>query len=208
MNGERGGPVRVITGLWRWRHNPLRRTTDLVEAWTALATVLVMVFGAPAVGWAVGTATQHALWKTAREQRAARHLLTATVLRPIPDPTPEIDPETAVARDTRRVLARWAAPDGTGRRSGAIRTRGKRSAGDRVRLWTDTAGRPVAPPLDATTARLHGVLAGFGSTVAALAALEGARRLVTRFQRLRRYARLDRAWRRANQDYGWAGTGS
>ena len=30
--------MRAITGLWRWRHNPLRRRTDVAEGWIALAT--------------------------------------------------------------------------------------------------------------------------------------------------------------------------
>ena len=32
--------MRAISGLWRWRHNPLRRATDLAEAWVALAALL------------------------------------------------------------------------------------------------------------------------------------------------------------------------
>ena len=31
--------MRAISGLWRWRDNPLRRATDLAEAWLALAVL-------------------------------------------------------------------------------------------------------------------------------------------------------------------------
>src|SRR4051812_11925760 len=39
---------------WRWRRNPLKRGTDRAEAWALLATGLLLVLGAPAVGVATG----------------------------------------------------------------------------------------------------------------------------------------------------------
>ncbi|WP_425587900.1 hypothetical protein [Streptomyces marokkonensis] len=35
--------MRTIAGLWRWRHNPLCRTTDLTEARVALAGLLLIL---------------------------------------------------------------------------------------------------------------------------------------------------------------------
>ena len=55
MDGKGVRAVRAIRGLWRWRRNPLRRTTDLAEAWLAFAALLLVLVGAPVVGVVVGT---------------------------------------------------------------------------------------------------------------------------------------------------------
>jgi hypothetical protein len=46
--------VGAIRGLWRWRRNPLRRATDLVEAWLALVVLLLVLVAAPVIGSLVG----------------------------------------------------------------------------------------------------------------------------------------------------------
>ena len=46
--GRGCGTVRSLIGLWRWRHNPLRRTTDLVEAWLARWLDSLAAVAAPA----------------------------------------------------------------------------------------------------------------------------------------------------------------
>jgi hypothetical protein len=111
--------VGAIRGIWRWRHNPLRRTTDLVEAWAALVALLLMVVGAPLVGLFAGSAAHDSLSRTARQQLAARHRVAATVL----DATAVVAPAAADSvrpgeqEGRRRVLASWTAPDGTARRA-------------------------------------------------------------------------------------------
>jgi hypothetical protein len=50
--------VQAISGLWRWRGNPLRRTTDLVESWVALAALLLCLVAAPVIGAFAGAATE------------------------------------------------------------------------------------------------------------------------------------------------------
>ncbi|CAM5252441.1 hypothetical protein SVIOM342S_03746 [Streptomyces violaceorubidus] len=46
--------MRAISGLWRWRGNPLCRASDLAEAWVALTALLLTVFVAPLTGVLVG----------------------------------------------------------------------------------------------------------------------------------------------------------
>jgi hypothetical protein len=201
--------VRVITGLWRWRRNPLRRATDLAEAWVALAALVLMVCVAPVVGVLVGTAADDALRRSARDQRAARHQVTATVVRELDRSPLDVDPETAVAGDLRsRVLAEWAAPDGSRRHGPVLAGVDTPHPGDRFRIWTDEHGRTAARPLDAATAATHAVLAGTGAALATAALAEGARRLVVWRMVRRRYARLDQAWDRVGPDWGRTGTGS
>ncbi|WP_320783809.1 hypothetical protein [Streptomyces sp. CRN 30] len=201
--------MRAIGGLWRWRHNPLRRTTDLVEAWLACAVLVLIVVAAPLVGAVVGAAAQDALQRSVREQHRARHEVTATVVGKHPRSPLELNPETAPAGDRNsRVVADWTAPDGTERHGTVGATLVDPRPGDRFTLWTDGGGRPVARPLDTGTATAHAVLAGVGAALGAAAAAEGVRRLVVRHLLRRRYARWDQAWHGAGPDWGRTGTGS
>ena len=201
--------MRAISGLWRWRHNPLRRTSDLVEAWVALVALLLILIAAPVVGSLVGRVAQDALQQSVQEQRTARHLVTATVVRKLDRSPLDTDPETSSSRDLRsRVLADWTAPDGTAHHATALAALKSPHHGDHFKIWTDTHGRPVARPLDSATATTHAVLAGFGAALLTTGAVEGARRMIVWRMVRRRYARWDQAWDRAGPDWGRTGTGS
>jgi hypothetical protein len=201
--------VRAIGGLWRWRHNPLRRTSDLVEAWVALVALLLILAVAPVIGSLVGGVAQDALQQSVRDQRAARHPVTATVVRKLNRSPLDTDPESSSARDLRsRVLADWTAPDGSGHRSAALADLKSPHRGDHFKIWTDLHGQIVARPLDSTTATTHAVLAGFGAAMLTAGAVEGGRRLIVWRMVRRRYSRWDQAWDRAGPDWGRTGTGS
>ncbi|MFI6033340.1 hypothetical protein ACIBBD_03995 [Streptomyces sp. NPDC051315] len=200
--------MRTIGGLWRWRHNPLRRTTDLVEAWVALSALLLILVVAPVAGSLVGAAAQDALQQSVREQRASRHHVTATVVRRLDGSLLEADPESSSGRDARtRVVADWTAPDGTARHGTVLAGLKAPRPGDHFPIWTDTHGRLVARPLDSATATTHAVLAGFGAALFTAGVVEGGRRLIVWRMVRRRYARWDQAWDRAGPDWGRTGTG-
>ncbi|MDW4905704.1 hypothetical protein RB628_10210 [Streptomyces sp. ADMS] len=201
--------MRAIGGLWRWRHNPLRRATDLAEAWVALAALLLVLLAAPLIGVLVGGVAQGALQQAVREQREARHLVTATVVRKLAGSPLGPDPETASARDVRsRVEADWTGPDGTEQHGKVMASLKSPHPGDHFTLWTDAQGRTAARPLDTATATTHAVLAGFGAAALCAGFVEGGRRLAVRLMVRRRYARWDQAWDRAGPDWGRTGTGS
>ncbi|MFF4586236.1 hypothetical protein [Streptomyces sp. NPDC001388] len=201
--------MRAIGGIWRWRHNPLCRGTDLAEAWVALSALLLILLVAPVVGSLTGTLAQDALQRSVREQRQSRHEVTATVVRKVDGAPLEADPEAASGRDARsRVLADWTAPDGTVRHGTVLASLKTPHRGDHFAIWTDAHGRLVARPLDSATATTHAVLAGFGAALLTAGAVEGARRLIVWRMVRRRYARWDQAWDRAGPDWGRTGTGS
>ncbi|MEV6167014.1 hypothetical protein AB0L99_02140 [Streptomyces sp. NPDC051954] len=201
--------MRTISGLWRWRHNPLRRKTDLTEAWVALVALLLILFAAPMTGSVVGSVAQDALQQSVRDQRESRHVVTATVVRKLNRSPLDADPETSTGRDIRsRVLADWTAPDGTAQHGPVMAHVEDPHAGDNFTLWTDDHGRVVARPLDPATATTHAVLAGFGATLLAAGLIDGLRRLIVWRMVRRRYARWDQAWDRAGPDWGRTGTGS
>ena len=200
--------MRALSGLWRWRHNPLRRPTDLAEARLALTALLLTVLAAPLLGALVGSAAQESLQRSAREQSLTRDQVTATVLRRLERGPLEADPETAT-RDTRtRVLAGWTGPDGSAHRGTVLAQLESAEPGDRFRVWTDPHGRMVTRPLDSATATTHAVLAGFGAALLTAGLVEAGRRLVLWRMVSLRYARLDRAWEQAGPDWGRTGTGS
>ncbi|MET8945142.1 hypothetical protein ABZX30_16550 [Streptomyces sp. NPDC004542] len=200
--------MRAIGGLWRWRNNPLRRTTDLVEAWVALVTLLLIVVAAPVIGSLVGAVAQDSLQRSVRAQHDSRHLVTATVTRTLDDAPLDPEPDTT-AHDTRtRVVASWTAPDGTPRHDTVLVPLKSPHSGDHFRLWTDRQGHLAAQPLDSATATIHAVLAGFGAAMLTAGAVEGGRRLIVWRMVRRRYAHWDQAWERAGPDWGKAGTGS
>jgi len=198
-----------MVGLWRWRHNPLRRTTDLVEAWLALVALLFILVVAPLIGAVVGAVAQDALQQSVRDQRQARHEVTATVVKKLSRASLDPDPETSSTRDAHsRVLADWTAPDGTAQHGTVVATLKSPHHGDHFALWTDAHGRIVGRPLDSATATTHAVLAGFGAAALAAGAMEGGRRLIVWRMVRRRYARWDQAWDKAGPDWGRTGTGS
>lgn len=202
--------MRAVTGVWRWRHNSLRRATDRREAWTALTALLLMVLAAPALGWLCGARTDDALQESARAQRAGRHATTAVLVRRSPQgPRFPSDPETAPRHTLpSSVVARWRSPDGT-ERQGTVTIESRRTApGARVEIWTDDAGRPVPRPMDAATARAHAVLAGIGAGLLAAGAVEGVRQLIVRRLKKARYDRIDQEWASTGPDWGRTGTGS
>ncbi|MFI5757196.1 hypothetical protein [Streptomyces sp. NPDC051569] len=202
--------MRSVVGLWRWRRNPLRRPTDRAEAWVALAALLLLTVAVPATGWTCGTLVDASLRRTVRLQQAERHRTTAVVIgrsadrhRTSYDSAPDTEHDASS-----RVIAKWRAPDG-GTHIGAATTRLRRPRpGDTFALWADERGRQVRSPMNATGARGHAVLAGFGSAVLAAGFVECVRRLTVRRLVQRRYERLDRAWAEAGPDWGRTGAGS
>lgn len=202
--------MRAVVGLRRWRHNPLRRTTDLVEAWVALGALLLMLVAVPAIGWMSGSMTDDAFRRTIRTQHEDRHRTQALVVRFDTAPARVLyDPETTAQRETgRAVIAKWKAPDGS-RHTELVRSAPATvRPGDSFPVWTDRGGQLAKRPTDPTAARTHAVLAGIGVAAVTAGLVEAARRLVVIKLNQRRYARLDLAWAQAGPDWGRTGAGS
>jgi hypothetical protein len=202
--------VRSIVGLWRWRKNPLRRGTDILEAWVALVAALLLALAAPATGLVCGTRINSSLQHTVRLQREERHRTTVVVTDlPKDEHRSAVDAESAVDHSGgSEVLAKWSAADGTPR-TGTLTAPGRHvRPGSTFTIWTDPRGKPVKGPMDGGFARLNAVMAGAGTTLVAAALVELLRRLVLWRLMRRRYSRLDRAWAKAGPDWGRTGAGS
>lgn len=203
--------MRTAMGVWRWRRNPLRRPTDLFEAWVAFAALVCFLVVAPAIGWVAGLQVDGTLQRAAREQRQERYLVPAVVVRPGPEPLAGASAESSAPRQSpqrTRIVAAWTAPDGSSHQGTVPAAEEPPRAGDRFRIWTDTRGEVVGRPLDPSSASFHAGTAGLAAALAAAALAETVRRIVVRRLMHRRYIRLDRAWAAAGPDWGRAGAGS
>lgn len=198
-------------GVWRWRRNPLRRPTDLFEAWVAFAALVCVLVVAPAVGWMAGLQVDGTLQRAAREQRQERYLVPAVVVRPAPESAAgaSADPSAHQQAPQRsQIVAAWTAPDGSSHQGTVPAAEEPPHPGDRFRIWTDTHGRLVGQPLDPSAAGFHAGIAGVAAAICVAALVETVRRLVVRRLMHRRYILLDRAWAAVGPDWGRAGAGS
>ncbi|WP_284581011.1 hypothetical protein [Streptomyces sp. 2P-4] len=201
----------TAAGVWRWRRNPLRRPTDLVEAWVAFAAVVCVLLVAPAVGCAAGLRVDDRLQQAAREQQQERFLVPAVVVRPAEEGPgragADANPQHHSPRRT-QVVAEWTAPDGSSHRGTVPAAEEPPQAGDRFRIWTDAGGRLVGRPLDAASAAAHAAVVGLAAAAGVALLADTGRRLVVRRLVHRRHALLDRAWAETGPDWGRAGAGS
>ncbi|MCI3276704.1 Rv1733c family protein [Streptomyces cylindrosporus] len=180
--------------MWRWRHNPLRRRSDVVDAWIVLAAWLIALCGGLFTGLTSGVTADHELDR----QRAERHPLSAVLTENAPGRTSV----SALDGDLVRATVRWTAPDGS-THTGLTKVRADAKAGAPATVWVDRQGRLTSKPLtpgDATfQAAWTGVLVGLG---VAGALLGGAQ--LMRLQLARRQSRQwDEEWARVDTPWGW-----
>jgi hypothetical protein len=185
---------------WRWRRNPLRRRSDVVEAWLGLLTA-VLFCTVPAIGWWAGQSVDRTLQRVVRTQRAERTLVTATV-----EPGKSAKAAAIGADPNHGDTLRWTAPDHTVHTATVSSDLEVWHQG-KILVWTDHKGVLVPPPLDSATAATHSVLAGIAAGSAAGGLLLMSRQVLMWRLMLRRMASWEREWARVGQDWGRAGAG-
>ncbi|MEW2566725.1 hypothetical protein [Streptomyces sp. NPDC047070] len=174
----------------RWRHNPLCRRTDVVEAWTALVVSVVLWAGAPLAGLAAGWWAYDGARSTAVEQRAERHRVLATIVE---------GAHTSAAggegdrRPVKRVSVRWTEP-GERARTGETRVPAGAGAGDRTYIWLDRQDRVVPAPTSDTVVWQHGLAVGACAAGVAAGGVLALHALTRRVAARRRLAEWEREW--------------
>jgi len=192
---RRGTRTRVYG--WRWRHNPLRRRSDVVEAWTVLAVAVVLCVGAPLVGaLAAGWAHDEAQ-AAADAQRTERHRVRAVAVA-----GPGASSALVGRQHVYRVRVLWTEP-GAGARTATAHVPAGTRRGDAVDLWLDARGRTVAPPPGAAAVRQHAVAVGICAAGATVGITLLARTAVHRTVVQRRLVEWERAWARTGPE--WTG---
>ncbi|MHC5905494.1 Rv1733c family protein [Streptomyces sp. S6] len=182
--------------LWRWRRNPLRRRSDVVEAWVLLGAWACAVLTGVLAGWAAADSMERGL---ARE-RAEWHTVRGTLTEAAAAPSTELRSPSRTEHLWTKVT--WPGPDGAPH-SGQVRVAAGSPAGTLVDVWTDAQGRLVTEPTTPSQARLRSTLVGTlaGATSAAIPFVTG-RLLRSRLERRRLdqwgadWARFDPLWGR------------
>jgi hypothetical protein len=180
--------------MWRWRRNPLRRRSDIAEAWVVLATWVAVLVGGPLVGMTAADAVQ----QSAERQREERREVTAVLVDDAPDQMRVRAPGDYPVWAT----VRWTGLDGS-RYTDEARVPPGARAGHAVRVWTDPDNKIAAEPLTPEETRLHaisgGVLAATGASGAVLAASWVVRQALERH----RMARWAVEWEQVDAQKGW-----
>ncbi|MBO1334412.1 hypothetical protein [Streptomyces sp. VRA16 Mangrove soil] len=176
----------------RLRDNPLRRRSDVVEAWTVLCVTAAVAVGAPAAALAVGAPTVAAARAESRAQHENRHTASARLLKDAP-PMATWAGSSGSVRTLYQVPVRWTTADGV-THSGIARVPAGTRRGESARIWLDDAGRIAGAPLDESDIWLRGASVGAaaagGVTTVALLAGWSVRRRLDR----ERLAQWDREW--------------
>lgn len=127
--------ARAIRGLWPDR-NPLRRSSDRVEAGMVAMLIMAFVVGAPLIALMAWRLTLSATFTTAQAQQAGWRQVSAELLADAPG-SGYTDPP---------VPATWTAPDGAVR-TGVVYPKAGARAGTRTPLWVNAAGQQGKQPV-------------------------------------------------------------
>ncbi|WJV44734.1 Rv1733c family protein [Streptomyces flavofungini] len=161
--------LRARNPGWRWRHNPLRRRSDVMEAWILLLAWAAGLAG----GTAVGVLGAQAMDDAVERQRAARHPVRAVLSETAPGGARDGDSDTGFDRVRARV--RWADGDGILHHGRASVRPGTRK-GTVLALWADAHGRLVSAPISRTDGTARVVVTGAGAaSLTCLVFLAGGR---------------------------------
>ncbi|MET7575044.1 hypothetical protein ABZT04_42260 [Streptomyces sp. NPDC005492] len=190
MTGTRTGGIR----LWRWRHNPLRRRSDVIDAWMVLVAWLLALAGGLLAGLTTASAVDHGLDR----QRTERHAVSAVLRERAPGRT------SASAVDDSHVWAtvRWTAPDGSSH-TGQARVHPGTRTGARVAVWIDGQGRLTSKPLAPGEASLQATWSGALVAVGTAGAVLGGAQIPRVFLERRQLGRWDEEWARIDNPRGW-----
>ena len=183
---------RAGVWLWRWRRNPLRRTSDVVEAWVLLVAWILALVG----GLVAGVLTASAMQASAERVRAQSHPVQAVLTQ---------DPTHGSARPTSSALVwgtvRWTDRDGS-THTGRTRVPASAVPGSPLTVWSNGRGGLTPPPASAADAAFQSFLGGLWASAASAGLVIGGAKLVqTRLDR-RRFDQWAEEWARVDARWG------
>ncbi|MEV0174714.1 hypothetical protein AB0I00_26785 [Streptomyces sp. NPDC050803] len=180
--------------LWRWRRSPLRRRSDLVEAWVVLAGWAFALVG----GLIAGLVAVGAVERAADQQRERSRQVSAVLMENAEDRSP-----ARVAADYRVwAKVRWTEPDGSTHTDDA-RVPPKTKAGSQVTVWTDGSGQVTAEPLSGGETQLHAVSGGVLAALCTAGTVLGTVWVLRLWLERRRLEQWAVEWERIDTRNGW-----
>ncbi|MGW1024483.1 Rv1733c family protein [Streptomyces sp. NPDC002577] len=177
-------------GFWRWRRNPLKRRSDVVEACVVLVVTVLMVCGLPLAGVLAGLHIDNEL----QHQREQRQRTTAVLA------------EDASTWQTGRYVrfqatVQWKAPDGT-KHTAKADVGPESKAGSTALIWTDQRGELTGEPPTEAQAASASALAGVLAVGAMGAVVLGARWVVQLGIDRHRAVAWEQEWARVGPQWG------
>ncbi|MDQ0681760.1 MULTISPECIES: hypothetical protein [Streptomyces] len=189
--------MRTRVRGWRWRRNPLRRRSDVVEAWATLVVAVLLLVAAPLAGAVAGQWAHDDAQTVASRQQADRHRVRAQVVGGMPQTMPSVE---GGRQQTVRATVRWT-PPGEPARTAAARVPAGTRQGQTVDVWFDAHGHSVAPPPNSTMVWQQTLTMGLcvagGAAVTVLLGHAVVRRLAMR----RRLGEWEREWARTEPQW-------
>jgi hypothetical protein len=155
--------------------NPLRRTSDRIEALLTFLLVMTMLLVGPWAGWSAARATYGHDVRVSTWEWKHRFAVAAVLLQNAAAP---ISTEDAWMRATppTRTAARWTGPDGLVHTGTVVADVGAR-AGSTVPIWVDDHGTVATPP-GLRSPTVDAVMAALLVMLGLAAGLAGIRRIV------------------------------
>ncbi|MFJ7071801.1 hypothetical protein [Streptomyces sp. NPDC098781] len=191
--------MRTQVRGWRRRPSPLRRRSDVVEAWTLRAVALLLVVVAPLVGVVAAWWAHDGATATVQERRDDRRQVRAEVV----GRTSKAVPMAYGGRQpSANVTVRWTDP-AHGTRTATAHVPAGTRAGETVDVWLDAQGRGVAPPPDGTAVWQHTITIGVCVTAGVVGVILLGHTLVRHSAMSRRLAEWEQEWARTEPE--WTG---
>ncbi|MEV0183275.1 hypothetical protein AB0I54_28875 [Streptomyces sp. NPDC050625] len=190
--------MRTRVRGWRWRDNPLRRRSDVVEAWIALTVAVLLLVGAPLAGALVGLWAHDGARTVAAAQRAERHRVRAEVIGGTPRQLPSVQ---TGRQHPYRATVRWTEQPGAAARTAVARVPAGTRQGDVVDVWFDSRGRGVAPPPNDVAVWQHTVSVGVCAAGGAAAVTLVGHGLIRRVSLRHRMSEWEREWARTGPEW-------
>jgi hypothetical protein len=169
-------------------HNPLRRRSDMIEAWLLPAVVVVFLALSPLLIGAASAFIQNGNAAAVRAERSW-HRVNAVLLQAVPGPMMSDNGANSWVTWTQ---ARWTA-DGR-RHVGQVPAPSGSSMGSTVPVWLDRAGNVQTPPLNARQIRDRVVLAAVVALTALAVCLAAVALIARRLLERRRLAGWATGW--------------
>jgi hypothetical protein len=190
--------MRTRVRGWRWRRNPLRRRSDVFEAWAALIVAVLLFVGAPLAGAVAGLRAYDDAHAQATAQRAERHQVSAVLLEDAPA---AVSSTEGGKQPLYRVEVRWTVPHSDTLRTGRALVPAGSRQGDRAEVWLDRQGHGVDPPMTNTMVWQHALTTGIWATGGAATVLLVGRLTVRRVGERHRMAEWEREWERTEPEW-------
>ncbi|MFE4698909.1 hypothetical protein ACFRIC_17755 [Streptomyces sp. NPDC056738] len=189
--------MRTRVRGWRWRRNPLRRRSDVVEAWWALAVGVLLFVGAPLLGAGAAWWTYDGTQADAAARRAVQHHVRAVLMDDAPT---TVSSRPVGGRRSLSALVRWTGSDGKAR-TGRVGVPAGLRRGARVDVWTDARERIVRPAPSSSMVLQQALATGVFATTGAASAVVFTHFCVRRALGRRRLAQWEHDWARTEPEW-------